>query len=177
MNDFDEEYGHSEVEEYARRLRKLPELSQLSSRPEIALSFPVPSISDRGGGLLNYFHYPSHMVNGTTVQIRRPFTYVTVAMDTFELHRFIKDARVFSEILVDFPVSQHLRDVDPQVMRLQVERFYDYYDVVLKWFPDSSLSSIRSEFRNLFSEFVHSSLLPFYKALNPEFIDWLYEGG
>jgi hypothetical protein len=169
-------YERSQVEKYAHKLRDLPELSDLSSRPEISVSFPVPSISDHGSKLLNYFHYPSYMASEETVQIGRPFTRVIVASDTFEVLSFTADDP-FPEIPTVFPVSRHVKNVDPQVMRLQVERFYSYYDVALKWFPDKPISSIGPEFRDLFSEFVHSALRPFYKVLNPKFMKWIHSVG
>lgn len=63
----------------------------------------------------------------------------------------------------------------------QLDRFYELYDHILPLYLskpaiiDHSLKLEINEFLTLFNYFGNSPLLPYYRSLNPDFFQWLYD--
>ncbi|MBO0859038.1 MAG: hypothetical protein J2P21_11295 [Chloracidobacterium sp.] len=154
---------------------------------ESTLSCPIPiKIEDRI--FLAFFFYPA---GGPINDFKIWPPYYRVLADTESIEN-IQFTRVEpKDFGINFPNSQPLGNLDDEYLngvteseyKAMVERFFGLVDDIVRLYlkPSSELSApakdVVKQFHRLFYILAPKTklLLPYYRAMNPEFFDWIDE--
>jgi len=153
---------------YMTRLGALDELQPYSSRG-MAISFPIPQSGRQRR--LNFFLYPSSALTALKSCIDRPQVWVSMSATKFTVLRIASGEKMFADLKGEFPVTvSHPFDVEDE---FELNTFYSIYETVLNLYPEPQSQFLKERFGALFNRFVPKPLLPFYRALNPDFFNWI----
>jgi hypothetical protein len=157
---------------------------------ELGLSLPVPAFSaaDASTGIpIAFFYYSMKGFPPGPFRISVPKYRAIVQRETGKIVSFTPvQAKDFG---INWPPDKPAGEYTPPKgltmddYRAKQDRFYILYDMVLPLYIAGGMgmseAKIREtvEFARLFNELAHRALHPFYRALNPQFFQWLGQFG
>lgn len=152
-------------------------------RLEAIVSFPVPVVVSNQKFLRFFVFDRRTRQTNQKAKTYRPFAQFAIAYPNGEFVEY-RDARlepigprdITDDVIGEYPHAaiEQLAYEDLENKRAEL---FTRYDGVLTLYPRADLSSQEkmavSKFKGVFEELVEPGLVPFYRALNPGFFQWL----
>ncbi len=151
------------------QVRSNPQLAALQS-PGLARSYPLLAAED-GRLQTCHFYHVADQVGPNQLHLGPPLGCVVMDhADGSLLAAYPADRlgiEAFEEMIYTVPPERQ------QVIRANVRRLRELYDVVVERFPDEPSGEEGPAFWDALRDVIPPALLPAYEVLSPDFVAWL----
>lgn len=154
---------------WERFVRGNPRLMQLQ-QPGVARSYPLLA-QDEGRIQIRFFYHQADQVNEHELFVGPP--QVVAVMD-FKTGTMLAPLRPEELGMVPFkPMYHYVGPSRKPAIREYLNRLGELYDLVAAHYPNAATDDMKSAFWRAFREVVPPVLLPSYRMLSRDFINWL----
>ncbi len=152
-----------------RQIRAQTRLARFE-RPDIGRSYPLPLIQ-HSRKVLRHFYYRATRLGPNTLYLGAPRVYFGL---DYEEGTLVEEFAAEALGVASFePTTYEVSETDQAGIRERAARLRALYDQVLPRYPDEPAGDAGTAFWALLQDVVPPLLVPYYRALSPEFMIWV----
>jgi hypothetical protein len=151
-----------------KQVREIPELNNLH-QPDIGRSYPLPAV-ENGRIELRHFYHIASQTSGSSLYLGAPTVCAVLDSESGELLEMFPASELGVEPFED--MTYRLTNEQKAAIRPRIQQVKQLYDLVIDRYPDEPGGAAAHDFWTAFEGSVPPPLLPFYRALSPDFVAW-----
>ncbi len=150
------------------QVRSIPQLKNVHL-PDIGRSYPLPAYDGERVQVRHFYHVASQ-TSGSTLYLGAPTVCAVLDYENGSLLDVFPAAELGLERFED--TTYRVRDDQKAALQTRARRVRELYDQVFELYPYQPGGEVGQEFWTAFQGMVPPPLLPYYRALSPDFVAW-----